>query len=210
MDDTVAAPLTETPSPDLFQTPNEQTPDTGTPAETSRFEKLKQAAKGVFEKHGVIYKRGGGRPRKDGAPNKLDTPLNVPATAIPANAAASAPVGDTALDSETVRKCCSAVIKGFSAWADRKLFKKGKKIGLDAKEINQVIADTAITEEEIKSFSTLTEICLRKYGVGTQYAPEIGLAAVVAGVGLRYAAAFKAFEPEKPEMPAADPALKVL
>ena len=145
-----------------------------------------------------MFKRGGGRPRKDGLPNKLDVPLNAPPTALPLGttpAPAPAPAG---LDPALVKKCCSAVVKAFKGFLDKSLFNKARRrYPDDPKFCNQLIVDTTITQEETDAFAELSEICLRKYGVGSEYAPEIGLAAVVLGVGVRYAAAFKALAPEK-------------
>ena len=74
------------------------------------------------------------------------------------------------------------------------LFRRAVAKTNDVKFAQQLVVDTAITSEEIESFSKLAEVCLRKYGVGTEYAPEIGLACVAAGIGLRYTAAIKAME----------------
>lgn len=182
--------VSETPNPDLFpESPNESSGETPIAAEGSYAEKIRRVAKGVFERHGVLFKRGGGRPKKDGSPNKLDIPLTHPPTAIPLAAASSPPETDPNFDAALVKRCCTAVLKAFRGFADKFLFNKARKAGHSQAEASQLVTDTTVTSEEADSFSELAEICLRKYGVGTQYCPEIGLAAVVLGVGVRYGAA---------------------
>lgn len=167
--------------------------------ENSLFEKLRTAAGNVFDRHGVKFKPGRGRPRKDGAPKASDVPLNAPASALPAAVAAVPAVDSPALDSALVRRCISAVTKGFFGFADKILHGKIIQKTGDAKFAGDVIKDCAITQDELNGLAELSEICLRKYGVGTQYAPEIGLGAIVIGIGARYAVAFAATKPEKTE-----------
>jgi hypothetical protein len=178
---------------------NELFAEASTPTQGSVFEKVKRAGATIFEKYGVIYKRGPGRPRKDGLPAKNDLPLNAPQTALPAAAAAGAPLpAEPGLDPALVKKCCSAVIKALTGFLDKLLFNKAKRKTGDAKFAQQLVTDATITQPEIDAFSELAEVCLRKYGVGTQYAPEIGLAALVLGIGIRYGAAMKALD-QKPD-----------
>jgi len=187
------------PEPQLF--PHEPNPEASSSSPTSVFEKVKRAAGKVFERHGVVYKRGGGRPRKDGLPNALDVPINVPPSAVPALAAApSALPAQEGLDPALVRRCCSAVAKAVTGFLDKILYKKALRAKHSAEEARQLVADTSITQAEIDGFSELAEICLRKYGVGTEYAPEIGIGCIVVGVSLRYGLALKAVEPEKPKI----------
>lgn len=171
-----------------------------TPVENSRFEKLKSATATIFEKAGVKFKKGPGRPRSDGKPGKADLPLNAPATALPANAAPATASDTPHFDSVLVRRCCSAVVKGFTGVMDKLLYRRALKAGDKPAEAQQLVADTSITKEELDSFSELAEICLRKYGVDTSYVPEIGLVVLVAGIGTRYAVAMAAkAPPEKPD-----------
>jgi hypothetical protein len=172
-------------------------PENATPVETSRFEKLKSVTSGVFESAGTLFKRGGGRPRKDGKPNKLDIPLANPKTNLPLGAAAAPPLPGSSLDSTLVRRCCTAVLKAFSGVLDGILFHKAKAAGYSAVETQNLVSQCAITEKESDAFAELAEICLRKYGVGTEYCPEIGLGCIVLGVSARYLTALKALH--KPE-----------
>ena len=176
---------------------NEQSAKVESPPSESITQKILNSAQGVFERHGVVFKRGRGRPRADGMPAKGDVPINAPLKALPACAAPPTPLPDQAgLDPALVRRCCSAVLKGVSGVLDKILFRKAKLATNDHQWAQQLVADTAITKEEMDSFSELAEVCLRKYGVGTEYAPEIGLGCIVLGVGIRYGAALKSLDSE--------------
>ena len=180
------------PIAELF--PNESSPPV-TPAATSTVEKIRRAASGVFEKYGVQFKRGRGRPRADGFPGKGDVPLNAPPTALPAGASPGPATPVTpGFDPKLVKNCVRAVVKALTGFADKILRKKAALAGYSAADANQLVVDCTITAEEIDSFSDLAEICLRKYGVGTEYVPEIGLASIAAGVGLRYMVAIKSLQ----------------
>jgi hypothetical protein len=109
---------------------------------------------------------------------------------VPAIPADGAPAFDAAL----VRRCIAAVVKALRGFADKKLWRKAMLASDDSKFASDLVKETTVTQEELDSFSELTEICLRKYGVGTQYAPEIGLLAIVTGVGVRYAVAMQMLE----------------
>lgn len=199
---TAPTPQNQAPQPEFVPGPenNELDQKAENPVESSILEKIKSTAAGVFERHGVLYKRGGGRPRKDGLPNKLDQPLNAPATALPAIAAGdSALPAASNLDPVLVRRCCSAILKSITGFCDKRLFRKAVKKTADPKFAQQLIVDTTITKEEIDAFAELGEICLRKYGVGTEYAPEIGLAVILGGLGVRYMEAFKSLDEFTPK-----------
>jgi hypothetical protein len=164
-------------------------------AQTSLFEKISEKAGRLFEKHGVTFKRGRGRPRKDGLPKATDVPLESfgasPAQAAPVVAA---PVAAPAFDASIVRRCVSAVVKALKGFGDSKLFNKAFRATNDSKFARDLVAETTVTEEEIAALSELSEICLRKYGVGTEYCPEVGLLAIVAGGVVRYSVAMKTLE----------------
>ena len=183
------------PSETLF--PNEPDSNANPPVEASRIEKIITAGKSIFEKHGVAFKRGGGRPRKDGMPNKLDVPLNAPPTNLPLAATSPGAVPVQGLDPDLVRRCCSAVIKAATGFLDDRLWKKALKAGIPETKAKQILVDCSVTKEECDSFGELATICLQKYGVGSQYAPEVGLAAVIVGVGVRYSLAMKTISREE-------------
>lgn len=202
MSDTLAtgeAPsLLETPTAENFSLSNEPAPENSPAPSTTIIEKIQRAGAKVFEKHGVLFKRTGGRPRKDGAPNKGDIPLNVPASAVPAIASAPAALpAQEGLDPALVRRCCGAVLKAIGGVLDKVLHRKASIVGYTPQEAQQLVVDCAITQSELDSFSELAEVCLRKYGVGTEYAPEIGLGCIALGVGLRYSVALKTLDNER-------------
>ena len=159
----------------------------------SRLEKIVSAAKGIFEKHGVRFKAGRGRPRSDGSPKISDVPLNASSPGqTTVQSAAAAPVAQP-VDANIVKRCVSAVFKGAKGVLDRKLWRKAAKAS-DAKFASELVAETTITDDEIAAFTELTEICLKKYGVGTEYAPEVGLIVILTGIGVRHSAAFRSVE----------------
>lgn len=187
-----------TPAESFTLSPDEPSTENILAPEASTFEKIKRAGAKVFEKHGIIFKRTGGRPRKDGLPNKGDIPLNTPASSVPAFAAAPAPLpAQEGLDPALIRRCCSAVIKAVGGIMDKLLHRKATIVGYTPQEAQQLVVDCAITTQEMDSFSELAEVCLRKYGVGTEYAPEIGLGCIVLGVGIRYSVALGTLERER-------------
>ena len=185
------------PVPEQTETTTETTAENDLPGivetqdRTSILESVKRSAGKVFEKHGILFRRGTGRPRKDGMPNKASIPLNAPQTALPALATAdpALPV-QQGLDPVLVLACTSAVVKAVSGYLDKRLFKAAKLAGVKPESAQGIISECSITRDELDAFSKLAEICLRKYGVGTQYAPEIGIAAISIGVGVRYMTAF--------------------
>lgn len=163
-------------------------------APNSILERVKRRTGAVFEKAGIVYKRGGGRPRKDGLPKISDIPINAPGTALPLDTEPPAPAPAPNLDPILVRRCCTAVIKAAKGFLDRHIFGKARIAGLEPSEAQQLVVDTTITAEEADAFSELAEICLRKYGVGSEFAPEVAIAAIAAGIGIRYVNAIERME----------------
>ena len=81
------------------------------------------------------------------------------------------------------------------------MFARARKRGVEAKEAQALVASLQITTTESDAFAELSEICLRKYGVGTQWAPEIGLAVILTGIGVRYVAAIGPAPKVESELP---------
>lgn len=187
-------------SPPFALSSNEPTTENVPSPPIGLVEKIQRKAAGVFESHGVFFKRGGGRPRKDGKPNKLDAPLNAPAAALPSVAAVPAPLPrQEGLDPLLVKRCCSAAWKALSSIFDKIVHRKALIVGYSPEQANQLVTDCRITTEEMESFSDLAEVCLRKYGVGTEYAPEIGLGSILLSVGVRYSMALKTLDASRKE-----------
>lgn len=170
--------------------PNDQSAENSTELKTSTLEKLKSVSKSIFEVGGIPFVRRGGRPRKDGKPNKLDIPLAGTPTDLPIGVSADTSKNPSNLDPSLVKRCCSAILKAAQSVCESLLAKKARQAGYNPIETKNLLVDCSITEKESDSFSELAVICLQKYGVGTQYAPEIGLAVIATGIGVRYASAF--------------------
>ena len=183
-----------TPTPEAPSPTNEPLGNGNPPVQASRLQKIVGATAGVFAKHGQIFKRGPGRPRKDGSPAASDIPITDPPEGFPVGApgvpAPAAPV----LDPELVKKCCGAVLKGLSSVLDRVVHRRAIASGVPPEKAKEIALECGITKEECDSFGELAAICLKKYNVGTEYAPEVGLVCVLAGVGVRYAVALKSFD----------------
>jgi hypothetical protein len=90
-----------------------------------------------------------------------------------------------------VAEAVAAVVKSATSTADSLLIGAIVKKTGDREYALATVARCQPTEKEFQSLGLLSEICLRKYGVGTQYAPEIGLGAIALGIGSRYALAFR-------------------
>lgn len=189
------APVEAGPSPQNLpgipeEKSNEQSPEIGVEAKAPHFEKLGKISRGVFEHAGVIFKRGLGRSRKDGAPKKSDIPLNATPTNLPIGVAPLPSDSPSNLDPSLVKRCIAAMVKAVDGVLGSMLSKKLRQANYSAGEAKQFIIDNAITQSEADSFSDLALVCLQKYGVGTAYAPEIGLIVIATGIGVRYATAF--------------------
>lgn len=164
-------------------------------AQTSLFEKISEKAGRLFEKHGVTFKRGRGRPRKDGLPKATDVPIESgSASTAPSAPVVAAPVPAPGFDSNLVIRCVKAVVKALKGFGDSKLYNKALQATGDGKFARDLVAETTVTEEEIAALAELSEICLKKYGVGTEYCPEIGVCAILAGGVIRYTVALKSIE----------------
>jgi len=171
------------------------------PDKNSFFEKIQSRAGALFEKHGISFKRGRGRPKKNGTPKANDIPLEQNRqTSIPIPQTQTLTNSVENFDSNLVARCVSAVCKAFKGFADAKLFSAAVKATKDTKFARDLVNETTVTDEEIGALGELTEICLRKYGVGTEYCPEIGLVCIVTGSVIRYQSALKSLEikTEKP------------
>lgn len=150
------------------------------------------SAKGAYQRTTEKLSRGRGRPKncpKCGVPETRCNCNKAPGEAlgIPANGSAGVAPADT----EIIKKVCRAALKAICGVANSFLAGKIMQKTGDKDFSEKITADCAPTDDELDSFSELGEICLRKYGVGTQYCPEIGLGVIALGIGARYARAFQ-------------------
>lgn len=183
--------------------PNVPTSETPITVEGSTLEKIRTSGAKIFASAGQLFKRGRGRPRKDGQPALGDLPLSdAPPGASLAQAAIVSADGKP-VDPNIVKRCVSACLKTATGILNKILYKKAVKKTGDVKFAAELCRDCTVTPEELDSFSELAEICLRKHGVGTQYAPEIGLSVIALGIGARYAAAFADLSTVEPKPQAA-------
>lgn len=187
--------LAETPQqPDLASaSETADVPPGAGPAESSTglFEKIKSAAGDSFERV-TGFRRGRGRPRKDGTAKANDIPLDNPENG-------GADIAN--IDAEIIQKAVAAVVKAFCGVAGGFVRKKAIKVTKDRQYSEKLSRDCEPTEEEMEAIGKLADICLKKYGVGTQYMPEIGLGCIVLGIGTRYAVAFKTLAKEDDRQP---------
>lgn len=183
--------------------PNVTPPEAPIAVEGSTIEKIRTSGAKVFAAAGQLFSKGRGRPRKDGQPGKSDIPLNGPAPAAPVVPGATVQPVISGFDPAMVKKCVSAVFKAASGILNKILFTKAVNASKgDVRFANELCKSCEITPEEMDSFSDLASICLQKYGVGTEYVPEIGAAVILGGIGVRYYAAFKSLQVEVAASPA--------
>lgn len=143
----------------------------------------------------ITGKNKGGRPPKPGSKYSA---WNSDGTARAAgDTAGDAPVPDDVRD-DLAKKSIAAVVKTISGFFARKLSRKASRAGLRAGEVKSLLDECKPSEEEIEAVGDLAAICLKKYGVGDKYMPEVGLVACVAQIGMRYAQAMGGL-PEAPK-----------
>jgi len=118
-------------------------------------------------------------------------PCSLGATDVPAESL-GVPLDGAQISREVVTEAVSAVVKAATGTADAFLAAAIVRKTGDRAFAKDTIDRCQPTEKEFASLGILAEICLRKYGVGTEYCPEIGLGAIILGMGSRYALAFKA------------------
>lgn len=183
---------------------NELFRQTENPVAPTAAEKIRAAGASVLERFGI--KPGRGRPRADGKPKISDrveiqpgvfVPAgDIPKSSQPATLAAAPSSAGPRFDGALVRKCVASCLRALTGWADRVLYGKALHATRDAAFSKNLVAETTVDSSEVDSFSQLAEICFQKWGVGSQYAPEVGLGVIAAGAVTRYALAFKTLDEE--------------
>src|SRR5581483_3767623 len=166
--------------------------------EAGLVEKIKLAASGAYQKGSNFVnavKRGRGRPPGTGKNQKaaalaetdeqippLEADEAIPDLGIPAPA-------DSNISPGLWRRIASATVKGVTAILDTLLFRKVKAVS-DADFAESVVSKCKASSEEIDDLAFFAELTAKKYNVDMEWAPEIGLLAVLDGIIGRYLAAF--------------------
>ena len=160
---------------------------------TGLLEKIRDAASGAFQRASARVKaRGRGRPKN--CPGCGNAETRCICTTVPGEILVGDGVGGmdgAQINQELVTKAVSSIVKSACSGANQILARKiVEKTGDKAFSV-AIIADCSPTEDELDSLGLLADICLRRYGVGSQYMPEIGLGCILAGISARYCLAFK-------------------
>ena len=188
---------------------SEAAPDSANPVA----QKVNAASAGVFEKFGQFFKRGRGRPRKDGGPKISDLPVVAPPLAGPLAgsaplAAAPAPPdsnGSRPFDKNLVARCVAAVGKSIAGFFDKKLEAKAIAVTGDREFARQLVRETTVTPEGLQALGEVTDILLKELKVETKHLPLICACAVLAGEGGRYYLAFKSLDARPRPQPQPQP-----
>ena len=193
MPDEITSPLPVIPAETAPQ--NEQIPASETATSTSVVEKIRSASARVFAKHGIAFKPGRGRPKKDGSPKASDIPLEqVPSPALPpVTVAATAPDTQTG---ELFRRSVASAIRGVLDFAKNLARKKSSQAGIDREFADRALRECDPEPQVLTDFAESLETVLKKYDVKTDYAPEIALAVSVGRLASPYWLLLQTFEAE--------------
>jgi hypothetical protein len=167
--------------------PGEIRPD----SQNSTLEKLRSAVGSVVSK----WKPGRGRPRKDGQPKKSDI-IFENAEEIPA---ADATVVTTPVDSPVdslFRRSIVSGAKGILGFLKSLVRIKADAAGLEEKFVSKTLAECEPEPQDLENFSESLKICLEKWNVKSEHAPEISLAINSAKLVAPYLLLFSTFNSE--------------
>lgn len=181
--------------PALTPTENELPPTGIVAPETPLGEKIFAAAGGVFDKFAVPFKRGRGRPRKDGSPKASDVPLADVPPGVPPAAPVVAPVANPA-HNELFRRSVASAVRGVLDFAKRLVRSKAKQAGIDSSFTEKALSECDVEPQVMADFNDSLAIVLEKYNARTDYAPEIALAISTARLGTPYVLLLKSFNEE--------------
>jgi hypothetical protein len=138
--------------------------------ENSAFEKVADAGQRVFEKFGVILKRGRGRPKKDGSPKASD--VVDPAGAAPGSA--PVPAGVDPVRVKLFVAGCKGVIKGAVAFCKGWCRGQAKEAGIEPGVADAILA-AANVEDDYKGWCDALEVCANQYGWDFEHMPAVVL-----------------------------------
>lgn len=204
--------LTNENPPEIFPPENppahEPDPTGNADPENSLAQKIRRAGAAVFERAGITYKRGRGRPRKDGSPAAADVPLGAgAAVANPPDPSGPAPSGpapapslpavDAGAADALFRRSCVHILRGALDAAKGLIRTKSRRAGLDENFTERTLRECATDEPKIlEDFSQSLELVCKKYAVSTEYAPEFALLASAGRLTAPYWLVLKSFNDE--------------
>lgn len=142
------------------------------PMEDSAFEKVAGAGQRVFEKFGVILKRGRGAPRKDGRPKKNDV-VAPPPDALPG--AAPAPAGLDPLRVKLFVAGCTGILKGAVAFCKSWVKSAAGEAGIDQAFTEKTLGEATPGPDDYKSWGDALEVCANQYGWDFEHMPAVVL-----------------------------------
>jgi len=183
------------PDPALNLSPNESLPPASASAETPVAEKILSAGEKIFEKFALPFKRGRGRPRKDGQPKGNDVPLAPAAAGTPP----VAPVAAAAVDSRygaLFSRSIGSAVRGVLDFAKKLVRKKAGQAGIDKDFTEKALIECEVEPAVMADFNESLQIVLEKYRVNTEYAPEIALAIATGRMAAPYVMLLKTFDDE--------------
>lgn len=172
---------TENPPSELTPTASPAPADESTNSQQGIFGKISDAVGRVAEKHGVSFKRGRGRPKKDGTPKSSDTLVDgetgavVPASAAPALAAAvptPVPTVSQAVFHRSIIGGAKGLLKTLAAFVKN----MAGKAGMPEPWIARNMATVEPEPEALADWSESFRVVLEKHKVNTANAPEVALA----------------------------------
>lgn len=180
-------PITTAGEPENLPGLENQSPVTPAPAAENSFsEKIVGAARGIFEKHGVKFRPGRGRPKKDGTPKISDVPLAGAETPPAAPAAVARAFARSDSDKITVKSIISAAVKGVFQAIDKIIRGKAELAGYAPPDVEKIVRENAITPQEVDGFAELGLVLADYFKIETQNLAMGGAVLLVGGVAGRY------------------------
>lgn len=156
----------------------------GNGPQNSTVSKISGAVGGVFEKFGIPWKPGRGRPRKDGAPKKSDKPLGAAADVPPLEnhqtppPLGTPPAGSTSqpfTDEIFAAKCLEGIVKGYLDFRYHGILGLAVRVSQDMTWSKARISEIRPSDDEIKTFVQNVITLLKKWNVPLTYLPEISV-----------------------------------
>ena len=193
MPDEIPSPLPNIPAETTSQ--NESNQPSKIVAATSVVEKIRSASAKVFARHGIAFKPGRGRPKKDGSPKASDVALEPVPSPAPSPVAVAVAVPDSQTG-ELFRRSVASAIRGVLDFAKGLARKKSRQAGIDKEFAEKALNECEPEQQVLTDFAESLETVLKKYDVKTDYAPEIALAVSVGRLASPYWLLLQTFEAE--------------